>query len=215
MRLTTMTRILSGLLLLTAIAGVTTPATADERGDGRGGYGRGGDAVLYRDVGFGGGSVRINGDISDLGRLGVNDAASSISIRGGAWQLCEDVNYRGRCVIVGRDVADFRKIGLNDKISSMRRIDDYRGGGMRDRDGLTVFRDTQFSGGAKSIDGDIADLRDIGINDAISSLRVGYGVWAVCEDIHFRGRCLTVDRDISDLGRFGLNDRISSVRRIR
>ena len=176
--------------------------------------------ILYRDVGFGGGSVRIDRDISDLSAIGVNDAASSISVRGGRWQVCEHANYRGRCAIIERDVADFRKLDLNDKISSIRRVDDR--GGYGDgydrpdrRAGLIAFRDIHFNGGDVRIDRDVPDLRKLGINDQISSIRVGSGVWLVCEDIYFGGRCITLDRDAPDLTRIDFNDRISSIRRLR
>lgn len=216
MRLTGVTRALAVAALLVLVV----PAAAEARGG----------VVLFEDVGFRGGSVRIDRDIPNLNALDVNDAASSMSVRGGAWQVCEDANYRGRCVVVDGDVADFRKLGLNDKISSIRQVDDRRGdhggyggggydGGGYDRpgrgSGLTVFQNVNFSGGNMSFKGDVPDLTALGINDEISSLSVGGGVWAVCEDIRYRGRCITVDRDISDLGRLGFNDRISSIRRLR
>lgn len=179
-----------------------------------------GGAMLYRDVGFRGGAVRIDRDIPNLNELGVGDAASSMSVRGGAWEVCEHVNYRGRCVVIDGDMADFREIGMNDKASSIRRAD-YRGGyprpdRPRDREGgITVFRNAGFSGGSMSFDGDEPDLGRYGINDQISSLDVAYGVWEVCEDIRYRGRCFTVDGRIGNLDRMGFNDRISSIRRLR
>jgi hypothetical protein len=216
MRSRNATRVLAAAVLALLII----PAAAEARGG----------VILFEDVGFRGGSVRIDRDISNLNALGVNDAASSMSVRGGAWQICEDADYRGRCVVVDGDVADFRKLGLNDRISSIRRVDDrredrggyggggYDGGGY-DRpgrgSGLTVFENVNFSGGNMSFNDDVPDLTALGINDQISSLSVDGGVWAVCEDIRYRGRCITVDRDMSDLGRLGFNDRISSIRRLR
>ncbi len=183
-----------------------------------------GGAVLYQHEQFGGGAVRIDRDIPDLGELGINDAASSISVRGGAWEICEHVRYRGRCVVVDGDVADFREIGLNDKVSSIRRVEDrggYGGGyppyGRRQEraGGITVFQDVRFSGGSMSFDRDAPDLGRYGINDQISSIDVSDGVWEACEDIRYRGRCITVDRSIGNLDRIGFNDKISSLRRIR
>lgn len=176
-------------------------------------------AVLYKNAGFGGGAVRIDRDIPDLGELGINDAASSISVRGGAWQICEHAQYRGRCVVVDSDVADFREIDLNDKVSSIRRVDD-RGGypppGHRNRGGgITVFQDVRFSGGSMSFSDDVPDLGRFGINDQISSIDVSDGIWEVCEDIRYRGRCVTVDGRIANLDRMGFNDKISSIRRLR
>ncbi|MFZ2467390.1 beta/gamma crystallin-related protein [Parvibaculum sedimenti] len=182
-----------------------------------------GAAVLYQHERFGGGAVRIDRDVPDLGELGINDAASSISVRGGAWEICEHVHYRGRCIVVDGDVADFREIGLNDKVSSIRRVDDrggYGGGypspGPRDRaGGITVFQDFRFSGGSMSFSGDVPDLGRYGINDRISSIDVSDGVWEVCEHIRYRGRCVTVDGRIANLDRMGFNDKISSIRRLR
>ena len=186
------------------------PAIAEARGD----------AVLYRDSGFRGGSVRIDHDIPNLNELGIGDAASSISIRGGAWEVCEHVNYRGRCVVIDGDLADFGKIGMNDKVSSIRRAGD-RGGYPRpgrpheSEGGITVYQHAGFSGGSMSFSGDVPDLGKYGINDQISSIDVAYGLWEVCDDIRYRGRCITVDGRISNLDRLGFNDRISSIRRLR
>ena len=58
------------------------------------------------------------------------------------------------------------------------------------------------------------DLRSIGWNDKISSLRIGSGIWELCREIDFRD-CQTFRADERELGRLrGWNDAISSLRRV-
>ena len=61
----------------------------------------------------------------------------------------------------------------------------------------------------------IPNLRNSGLNDAISSMRLGRGSWEVCEDANYRGRCEVINGDVSNLARSGMNDRISSLRPAR
>ncbi len=87
------------------------------------------------------------------------------------------------------------------------------GGWGNDRGGsITVYRDSQFRGASQTFDGAISNLRNYGMNDAISSIRVSRGTWEVCEHADFRGRCETVRGDVRDLARLNFNDKISSIR---
>lgn len=88
------------------------------------------------------------------------------------------------------------------------------GGGWGDRS-ITVYRDANYRGQAMSFREEIPNLRNSGMNDAISSIRLGRGNWEVYEDANYRGRCEIVDGDMRDLGRTGMNDRISSLRPVR
>lgn len=88
------------------------------------------------------------------------------------------------------------------------------GGGWGDRS-ITVYRDANFRGQSMTFREEIPNLRNSGLNDAISSLRLGRGSWEVCEDANYRGRCQVINGDVRDLGRSGLNDRISSLRPAR
>ncbi|HEY1072924.1 beta/gamma crystallin-related protein [Brevundimonas sp.] len=88
------------------------------------------------------------------------------------------------------------------------------GGGWGNRS-ITVYRDANFRGQSMSFREEVPNLRNSGLNDAISSLRLGRGSWEVCEDANYRGRCQIIDGDVRDLGRSGLNDRISSLRPAR
>ena len=80
---------------------------------------------------------------------------------------------------------------------------------------ITVYRDANYRGQSMTFREDVSNLRNSGLNDAISSMRLGRGAWEVCEDAYYRGRCQIIDGDVRDLGRSGLNDRISSLRPAR
>jgi hypothetical protein len=79
---------------------------------------------------------------------------------------------------------------------------------------VTVFRDARFRGGSVQFDSAIDNLKNSGMNDEISSMRVS-GTWLVCTDPDFRGQCQTVEGNISKLSVFGMNDNISSLRPTR
>jgi len=80
---------------------------------------------------------------------------------------------------------------------------------------ITVYRDANFRGQSMTFREEIPNLRNSGMNDAISSMRLGRGSWEVCEDANYRGRCQVINGDVRDLGRTGMNDRISSLRPAR
>lgn len=77
---------------------------------------------------------------------------------------------------------------------------------------ITVYRDSQYRGQSLTFNGDISNLSRHGMNDAISSIRVGRGVWEVCEHANYRGRCEIIRDDVRDLNRINMNDKISSLR---
>ncbi len=79
----------------------------------------------------------------------------------------------------------------------------------------TVFREQDFRGDRRQLDGPVRDFSAIGLNDRVSSIRIDSGIWQFCEDADFGGRCITSDRDIPNLVPDGMNDKISSMRRVR
>lgn len=87
-------------------------------------------------------------------------------------------------------------------------------GGGWGRQSITVFRDSNYRGDSRTFNGEVEDLKQAGMNDVASSLRLR-GTWEVCEHSYYRGRCEIVDYDVNDLVRMGLNDRISSLRPAR
>jgi beta/gamma crystallin len=81
--------------------------------------------------------------------------------------------------------------------------------------GLTVFEDPGFRGRSATLRDDTRDFKPIGLNDVISSLRVGPNEqWEVCENANYRGRCVVVSGSERDLTRSGWSNTISSARRV-
>ena len=81
------------------------------------------------------------------------------------------------------------------------------------RQGITVYDDVNFQGVPATFRSDVADLREFGLNDRISSLQVAPGEsWEVCENVNFGGQCVVVSGSDSDLRRRGWNDMITSMR---
>lgn len=87
-------------------------------------------------------------------------------------------------------------------------------GGGWGRQSITVYRDSNYRGDSRSFNGEIEDLKQSGLNDVISSMRLR-GAWEVCEHSYYRGRCQVFNSDVSSLTQYGLNDRISSMRPAR
>lgn len=83
-------------------------------------------AVLYEYPGFGGRSFVIEGDVvSNMGRTGFNDRASSIRIEGGYWMFCTDAFFQGTCRTFGPGEYASLPWDITDKISSGRRIHEH------------------------------------------------------------------------------------------
>lgn len=100
------------------------PDNRDGRRDvpSRAAPGRGGVGIeLYSDAGFGGRSVRIERDTTDLSRADFNDRASSAVVTGGTWQICSDARYGGSCATYRPGQYD-RLGGLSGQVSSVRRV---------------------------------------------------------------------------------------------
>jgi uncharacterized protein YcfJ len=79
--------------------------------------------ILYEHDGYQGRSFTAERQVSDFGRSGFNDRASSAVVLHERWEACEDAQYGGRCVILrpGR-YASLSALGLNDRISSVRLV---------------------------------------------------------------------------------------------
>ena len=88
------------------------------------------------------------------------------------------------------------------------------GGGWGERS-ITVYRDADFRGQSMSFREEVPNLRNSGMNDAISSMRLGRGSWEVCTDAYFRGDCQVINGDVRNLRNMNLNDKISSLRPAR
>ena len=81
--------------------------------------------------------------------------------------------------------------------------------------GITVYEHPDFRGESVTFRNEVADLREHGLNDRISSMDVdGNQAWEVCRDINFSGGCRVFSGTIEDLRAQGWNDRISSMRAV-
>lgn len=90
-----------------------------------------------------------------------------------------------------------------------------RGRGNFGYSGITVYEHPDFRGDSVTFRNEVADLREHGLNDRISSLEVdGNQAWEVCRDINFGGGCRVFQGPIDDLRAEGWNDRISSMRAV-
>jgi len=90
------------------------------------------------------------------------------------------------------------------------RDDRYGRGGSQ----ATIYVDDKFHGRSVVIDRPIRSLREVDMNDKVSSIDLRGGSWLVCSDDDFRGRCVTLDRSIRKLDSIGMDDKISSMRPI-
>ncbi len=68
-------------------------------GGGGGGVGRGGGPriQLFEVRNFGGRSITLTSNVSDLERRGFNDRADAAVVRGAVWRLCTDARMQGNC----------------------------------------------------------------------------------------------------------------------
>ena len=79
--------------------------------------------TLYQQQNFIGRAFNTNAPVSDLGRLGFNDRASSVIVERGQWQVCDDIGFRGYCIVLRPgQYPSLRSMGLNNRVSSLRRV---------------------------------------------------------------------------------------------
>ncbi len=79
--------------------------------------------TLYKDDGWRGNAYTASGPVTDLGRVGFNDRASSVVVEGGRWEVCEDARFGGRCMTLRRgSYESLSGMGMNDRISSVRPV---------------------------------------------------------------------------------------------
>jgi len=211
---------LTAAIAVAAMA-VVLPASAQLRGGASAN-----EAIAFKDPGFRGQALVIEGAEPNLAEIRFNDTISSIELSG-TWEICTDPNYRGRCEVIDGPVSHLSEFRLNDNITSLRPINGRRAirndrrqdNRRRERrvsgngDAIVLFRDPEQRGAAVGFDRAIRDLKDARFNDTASSIRVNSGQWLVCEHPDYRGNCEVVDGTVWNLRNLGLNDRISSLRR--
>ncbi|MBD7940951.1 beta/gamma crystallin-related protein [Brevundimonas guildfordensis] len=126
----------------------------------------------------------------------------------------EIVNRDGR-LACGRVQGDFENSGRPGRPGGGWNDDRPGQGSGWNQSSITVYRDANYRGQSMSFRDEIPNLRNVGMNDAISSIRLSRGSWEVCEDANYRGRCEVVRGDVRDLRNTGMNDKISSLRPAR
>lgn len=97
---------------------------------------------------------------------------------------------------------------MQDQVSSLRPVREGSGSGST---AVVVYTAPNFRGRSLVFSHDEADLRQVGLNDRIASVRVLGGRWQICDNINFSG-CRSVSQDIPDLNAIGWGSRISSIR---
>ena len=184
---------------------------------------------VYEHAGYGGWEAcyPVGAEIEDLGNA--RNSISSVRIMGRAEiTLYQHPFFKGREVTIASSVSNLNEVGKfwNDETDSLRvSAPGFRGGGRPDREErreerVCVYQHVGFQGNSQCFDAgdEVRDLRSIGWNDGISSIRVfGRMQVAVFEDANFQGQRMIVEGDIDDLTRVGggrgdWNDRISSLR---
>lgn len=183
---------------------------------------RSGTWLMCSQPAFGGRCEAFDQSVGNLRRTGFNNTVGSLRpVRaGGSGQdmqrtsitLYGQPNFRGRAWTFGDDQTDLTRYGISDRISSIR----VSGGRWR------VCADANY-GRCVDVTGDVANLRQIGLDNSISSLQeigagapggpgVPGGAVTLYEDSDFRGRTLVVERAVRNLQEANFNDRISSLR---
>lgn len=170
-------------------------------------YGR--KVTLFRDADFRGHRETVQGDVPDLSQTRIgNDALSSLQVPIGCTaRLFEDKGFRGAYLDVQDDVSELGR--ANDDISSLR----VRCGGALG--GVTLYRDGDFRGTSELFTEHVRNLGKTRLgNDAVSSIEVDPGCWAVLyDDRGFEGESVEVWYDLDRLSATPIgNDRVSSMR---
>jgi hypothetical protein len=209
-------------VLLGLGAGVSPEAPAQSRSD------RDRDRVcFYEHAGYGGWEqcLAVGDSLKDLGNR--RNQISSVRVYGRSEiTLFEHPNFQGQQVVLGENISDFRELKRwNDQVDSLRvETASFRGRprqGQRAEERVCVYQHTDYRGNSQCFDAneDMPDLKQIGWNDGISSIRVfGRARVAVYEHRDFQGERLIVDSDtpnltaVSGRGGWNWNDRISSLR---
>jgi hypothetical protein len=187
---------------------------------------RRGTWMMCSEPGFAGRCLAFDSSVNNLRRSGFNNTVASLRpVRAGgsgpAWQrqsitLYEQLNYQGRGWTFADDEADLARYQLGDRVSSVR----VTGGRWN------LCFDANFQR-CREITGNVPDLRQIAMNNTISSIQEvsgrpgvpgGPGIPApgrsvvLYEDGDFRGSELVVDGPVRNLGQFNFNNRVSSLR---
>ncbi|HTP99265.1 MAG TPA: beta/gamma crystallin-related protein [Casimicrobiaceae bacterium] len=152
------------------------------------------EIVLYQNQNFSGPQFRASESVSDLGRVGFNDRATSATVRGGSWQLCSDSFFRGQCVTLGPgNYSNLGAMGLNNAVSSLREVG-WNGGGGGGGGGpsggsVVLFDSPGMTGRTYTLNGPMRNFEGTGFNDRAASAIINSGTWQLCADADFQSSC--------------------------
>ena len=195
---------------------------------------------ICQDVNYGNDCQSVSGSVSDLRSIGWNDRISSMRRINAAYHgrrrgqngsegsgsgvsVYADPNFQGQSATFRDDTPNLMPFNLNDKASSIR---------IPAGETWQVCVDSDYRNQCQVLSNSVADLRSIGMNDRISSLRrvndsgyrddrrsggvigtIGNGTSVtVYVDTNFRGQSATFHDDTPNLVSFNLNDKVSSIR---
>ena len=150
-----------------------------------------------------------------LSAIVLTSDTASAQFRGGGIVVFTDSDFQGESASFRDDTPDLVGYGLNDKISSIR---------IAPGEVWEVCQDIDYANRCQVINRSVTNLRSIGWDDRISSLRRVRGRFdrgrsqepvggiMVFTDRDFRGESTSFREDAADLVAYGLNDKVSSIR---
>jgi hypothetical protein len=154
------------------------------------------EIVLYQSENLRGPEFRARESVSDLARVGFNDRASSVAVRGGSWQLCSESFYRGQCVTLGPgNYSSLGAMGLHNAVSSLREVGWNGGGGGGGGGGgpvggsIVLFDSPGMTGRSYTLNGPMRNFEGTGFNDRAASAIINSGTWQLCADADFQSSC--------------------------
>ena len=80
---------------------------------------------------------------------------------------------------------------------------------------VRLYSKSNWKGPDVLVDRDIPDLRKLGFNDKINSIRNPGSPWQFCTEANYKGTCRTIRGNVASLKPMNLKDKISSLRRVR
>src|SRR5476649_2939657 len=113
-----------------------------------------GEITLYEHANYGGRAITLRAPTPDLVPMGFNDMASSIVVRSGTWEVCMDAGFKGQCLTLRRGEYPLLDASYNDQISSLREIEEVRGGDYHQRGAIELFAQRDLRGPSVRLDRD-------------------------------------------------------------
>jgi hypothetical protein len=176
----------------------------------------GGEGVyLYEHPNYQGRCVKLTGDKGDLRTLGFDDTASSLRVLG-SWTvtLFRDLNGTGSSSTYTQDDSNLADDGIGDNQATSVAV--RRGGGgapppagnsCDGGEGVYLYEHPNYQGRCVKLTGDNGDLRALGFDDTVSSVRV-VGRWTAIlfRDLYGTGISSTYTQSSSNVAGDAIGD---------